>query len=194
MFYCYCHYSIISFCIYRSLLFLCFVILICYLIQKTFGMNRLHDLLEGINWPMWFNWFCKCINLISIWISMVSKGIWLLSVCLHCPPLDTASLHVKICGLSTSYYPHSNFRLIVVSLWLAGCPAKSSGADVYTSHGGGGVGEAYTCDTPVSAFRDACAVCVWLEQAIHSALCSVCHEIEDDATIFKTDWLTCYLW
>ena len=42
-------------------------------------------------------------------------------------------------------------------------------ADVYT---GGGVGEAYTRDTPVSAFRDACAVCVWLEQAIHSALCT----------------------
>ena len=47
-------------------------------------------------------------------------------------------------------------------------------ADVYTSHGSGGVGEAYTCDTPVSAFRDACAVCVWLEQAIHSALCILC--------------------
>ena len=46
-----------------------------------------------------------------------------------------------------------------------------AGAEVYTSHCGGGVGEAYTCDTPVSAFRDACAVCVWLEQAIHSALC-----------------------
>ena len=46
-------------------------------------------------------------------------------------------------------------------------------ADVYTSHGGGGVGEAYTCDTPVSTFRDACAVCVWLEQAIHSALCTI---------------------
>ena len=45
-------------------------------------------------------------------------------------------------------------------------------ADVYTSHGGGGVGEAYTCDTPVSTFTDACAVCVWLEQAVHSALCS----------------------
>ena len=48
-------------------------------------------------------------------------------------------------------------------------------ADVYTSHGGGGVGEAYTCYTPVSALRDACAVCVWLEQAIHSALCNKAH-------------------
>ena len=46
-------------------------------------------------------------------------------------------------------------------------------ADKYTSHGGGGVGEAYTCDTPVSAFKDACAVCVWLEQAMYTVLCVV---------------------
>ena len=53
-------------------------------------------------------------------------------------------------------------------------------ADVYTSHGGGGVGEAYTCDTPVLAFRDACAVCVWLEKTIHSALCSPVFAWTDD--------------
>ena len=41
-------------------------------------------------------------------------------------------------------------------------------ADVYTSHGGGWVGEAYTCDTPVSVFRDVCAVCVWMEQAVQA--------------------------
>ena len=38
------------------------------------------------------------------------------------------------------------------------------------------MGEAYTCDTPVSAFRDACVVCVWLEQAIHSALCNIVND------------------
>ena len=34
-------------------------------------------------------------------------------------------------------------------------------------------GEGWVRHTPVSAFRDACAVCVWLEQAIHSALFTI---------------------
>ena len=56
--------------------------------------------------------------------------------------LDTAPSHVKMCRWLTSYVPPPPLSIssIVVSLWLAGCLAKSTLIGWREYYGGGGVG------------------------------------------------------
>ena len=54
--------------------------------------------------------------------------------------LDTAPSHVKMCRWLTSYLPPLSISSIVVSLWLAGCLAKSTLIGWREYYGGGGVG------------------------------------------------------
>ena len=64
------------------------------------------------------------------------------------PTLYTAISHVKMCRWLTSYVPPLSISSIVVSLWLAGCLAKSTLIGWREYYGGGGVGVDDTCVEP----------------------------------------------
>ena len=64
------------------------------------------------------------------------------------PTLDTAPSHVRICGWLTSLCPPLSILNIVVSLWLAGCLAKSTLIG-WREYYGGGVGRGWCRQTPV---------------------------------------------
>ena len=88
---------------------------------------EMHAKLFKTSWRHFFVWFS-------------------LRVCLHVNSfntlltLDSASSHVKMCRWLTSYVPPLSISSIVVSLWLAGCLAKSTLIGWREYYGGGGVG------------------------------------------------------